>query len=91
MPIPNGFGNLFARVFGHSSSPRRAARLLGEGEIRMVDVGLAGDEQFLSHKSYGFIDDIQERWRRAVASRGTERDASSPTTGPPCARCGRRR
>ena len=29
--------------------------------IRMVDVGLAGDEMFLSHKSYGFIDQIQER------------------------------
>ena len=27
----------------------------------MVDVGLAGDELFLSHKSYGFIDQIQER------------------------------
>ena len=61
VPIPNGFGNLFATVFGHSSSPRRAARLLGDGEIRMVDVGLAGDELFLSHKSYGFIDQIQER------------------------------
>ena len=61
VPIPNGFGNLFASVFGHSSSPRRAARLLGDGEIRMVDVGLAGDELFLSHKSYGFIDQIQER------------------------------
>ena len=61
MPIPNGFGNLFASVFGHSSSPRRAARLLGDGEIRMVDVGQVGDELFLSHKSYGFIDQIQER------------------------------
>jgi diacylglycerol kinase (ATP) len=61
VPIPNGFGNLFASVFGHSSSPRRAARLLGDGEIRMVDMGLAGDEVFLSHKSYGFIDQIQER------------------------------
>ena len=40
VPIPNGFGNLFASVFGHTSSPRRAARLLGDGEIRMVDVGL---------------------------------------------------
>ena len=30
-------------------------------------------------------------WRRAGASRGTGRDASSPTTGRQCARCGRRR
>ncbi|MGH7384386.1 MAG: diacylglycerol/lipid kinase family protein, partial [Candidatus Rokuibacteriota bacterium] len=35
--------------------------LLDDGEIRMVDVGLAGDELFLSHKSYGFLDQVQER------------------------------
>ena len=61
VPIPSGFGNLFASVFGHRDSPRAAARLLAEGEIRLVDVGLAGEELFLSHKSYGFIDRIQER------------------------------
>jgi len=61
VPIPSGFGNLFASVFGHPSSPRRAARLLADGVIRMVDVGVAGDEIFLSHKSYGFIDQVQER------------------------------
>jgi diacylglycerol kinase family enzyme len=61
VPIPNGFGNLFASVFGYAASPRRAARLLERGEIRMVDVGLAGDELFLSHKSYGFLDQVQER------------------------------
>lgn len=60
MPIPTGFGNLFAGVFGHPSSPREAARLLDEGEVRLVDVGVAGDELFLSHKSYGFLDQVQE-------------------------------
>ena len=73
VPIPSGFGNLFASVFGHRDSPRAAARLLADGEIRLVDVGLAGDELFLSHKSYGFIDRIQE-WveqdRRQPRSRG---------------------
>ena len=61
VPIPTGFGNLFASVFGHPGSPRRAARLLADGVVRMVDVGLAGDDIFLSHKSYGFIDQVQER------------------------------
>src|SRR4026209_1577143 len=61
VPIPSGFGNLFASVFGHRPSPRQAARLLADGEIRLVDVGLAGDEVFLSHKSYGVIDRIQEQ------------------------------
>jgi diacylglycerol kinase (ATP) len=82
VPIPTGFGNLFARVFGHPSSPRQAARLLDEGEIRLVDVGVAGDELFLSHKSYGFLDQVQEaveegrrqprdRIRRLLAYYGT--------------------
>ena len=82
VPIPTGFGNLFARVFGHHSSAREVARLLDEGEIRLVDVGVAGDELFLSHKSYGFLDQIQEavedgrrqprdRIRRLLAYYGT--------------------
>jgi diacylglycerol kinase (ATP) len=82
VPLPTGFGNLFARVFGHPASPRQAARLLDEGEIRMVDVGLAGDELFLCHKSYGFLDQVQEaveegrrqprdRLRRLLAYYGT--------------------
>jgi len=65
VPIPTGFGNLFASVFGHPSSARRAAQLLADGEVRLVDIGMAagvaGDEPFLSHKSYGFIDQVQER------------------------------
>jgi diacylglycerol kinase (ATP) len=60
VPVPPGFGNLFARGFGPPSSPRQAARLLDEGEVRLVDVGVAGDELFLSHKSYGFLDRVQE-------------------------------
>jgi diacylglycerol kinase (ATP) len=61
VPVPNGFGNLFASVFGHPSSPRQVARLIEQGETRMVDVGLAGEELFLSHRSYGFLDEVQER------------------------------
>jgi diacylglycerol kinase (ATP) len=60
VPVPNGFGNLFARVFGHPSSAGRAARLLDDGEVRMVDVGMVGEELFLSHKSYGFLSQVQE-------------------------------
>lgn len=82
VPLPAGFGNLFARVFGHRASPRQAACLLDEGEIRMVDVGMVGDELFLCHKSYGFLDQVQEaveegrrqprdRLRRLLAYYGT--------------------
>ena len=61
LPVPNGFGNLFAGFFGHPSSPRQVLRLLGQGTVRRVDVGVAGDELFLSHRSYGFLDDVQEQ------------------------------
>jgi diacylglycerol kinase (ATP) len=81
VPIPTGFGNLFASVFGHPSSARRAAQLLADGEVRMVDIGMAGgmadgtagEEPFLSHKSYGFLDQVQERveeGRRQPRGRG---------------------
>jgi diacylglycerol kinase (ATP) len=69
VPVPNGFGNVFAQVFGYSPRVGEVARLLDEGEIRRVDVGLArhpaGEEIFLSHRSYGLLEQIQQ-----VAERG---------------------
>jgi diacylglycerol kinase (ATP) len=69
VPVPNGFGNVFAQVFGHSPRVGEVARLLDEGEIRRVDVGVArppaGEEVFLSHRSYGLLEQVQQ-----VAERG---------------------
>jgi diacylglycerol kinase (ATP) len=69
VPVPNGFGNVFAQVFGYSAHAGEVMRLLDEGEVRAVDVGVvkreAGDELFLSHRSYGFLEHIQQ-----VAERG---------------------
>jgi diacylglycerol kinase (ATP) len=72
VPVPNGFGNLFAQVFGHSGEASAVTRLLREGEIRMVDVGICDREVFLSHRSYGFLEQIQqaaEEGRRQPRSR----------------------
>lgn len=60
VPVPNGFGNVFARVFGHPDRAEAVVNLLERGELRKVDVGLANDEIFLSHRSYGFIEAIQQ-------------------------------
>ena len=61
IPVPNGFGNMFARAFGHPDRAEQVAALLERGEIRRVDVGLANeDELFLSHRSYGPLQQIQE-------------------------------
>jgi diacylglycerol kinase (ATP) len=69
VPVPNGFGNVFAQVFGYSGQVSEVARLLDEGEMRRVDVGEierpAGTEIFLSHRSYGLLEQIQQ-----VAERG---------------------
>jgi diacylglycerol kinase (ATP) len=72
VPVPNGFGNVFARTFGHDGRAEQVLRLLARGEVRMVDVGAIGDELFLSHKSYGALEQIQqeaERGRQQPRSR----------------------
>jgi diacylglycerol kinase (ATP) len=69
VPVPNGFGNVFAQVFGYPAHAGEVLRLLDEGEVRSVDVGVvqrdSGEEIFLSHRSYGFLEHIQQ-----VAERG---------------------
>lgn len=65
--MPNGFGNVFARVFGYSDRAEAVVPLLATGQVRMVDVGVAGDELFLSHRSYGFLERVQ-----AEAERGRQ-------------------
>lgn len=61
--VPQGFGNVFARTFRYPSRPEAVARLLEDGRVRRVDVGLARNgavtEVFLSHRSYGLLDQIQ--------------------------------
>jgi diacylglycerol kinase (ATP) len=72
VPVPNGFGNVFARVFGHPDRAAGVVQLLSDGEVWRVDVGLAGEEIFLSHRSYGFLEAIQqatERGRRQPRTR----------------------
>ncbi|HEY3065188.1 MAG TPA: diacylglycerol kinase family protein [Methylomirabilota bacterium] len=61
VPVPNGFGNMFARAFGHPDRVEHVAELLDAGELRRVDIGIANDrELFLSHRSYGPLQQIQQ-------------------------------
>jgi diacylglycerol kinase (ATP) len=64
VPVPNGFGNVFAQVFGYSNRAGAVVALLEDGEVRPVDVGVAkregGEEIFLSHRSYGFLEHVQQ-------------------------------
>lgn len=76
VPVPSGFGNVFAGVFGHPTRARDVAALIETGEVRRVDVGLArkgtAEEIFLSHRSFGVLEQIQqtaERGRKQPRSR----------------------
>ena len=63
VPVPTGFGNIFATVFRHPRRASHVAMLLERGEARRVDVGVvatpSGEDIFLSHRSYGLLEQVQ--------------------------------
>jgi diacylglycerol kinase family enzyme len=58
VPVPRGFGNVFAHALGYGDRTDAIVDLVQRGDVRRVDVGLAGREIFLSHRSYGFLDAV---------------------------------
>ncbi len=64
VPVPRGFGNVFARTFGHDDRAEAIVELIESGAVCRVDVGCAGQEIFLCHRSYGFLDDVQSAVER---------------------------
>lgn len=65
VPVPSGFGNMFARAFGFGSQTPRVTELFERGRVRRVDVGrMSNGRLFLSHRSFGLLDDIQESVER---------------------------
>ncbi len=68
VPVPCGFGNMFARAFGFRDETRRVIELFERGQVRRVDVGMAnGRDIFLSHRSYGLLAEVQEAVERGRA------------------------
>jgi YegS/Rv2252/BmrU family lipid kinase len=55
--VPGGRGNDFARVLGIPPEPGAAARLVAEGEERLVDVGAVNGRPFVGIASVGFDSD----------------------------------
>jgi diacylglycerol kinase family enzyme len=68
LPVSHGFGNLFARAFGHPKSAKQALDLLMDGEVIAADVGTRNGELFLCEQSYGLIADVQEAVEGAAAA-----------------------
>jgi diacylglycerol kinase family enzyme len=72
IPVPCGFGNIFARALGHAVRADSIVDLIERGPVRRADIGLAGEDIFLSHRSYGLLEDVQgavERGRAQPRSR----------------------
>ncbi len=68
VPVPNGFGNIFARAFGHSEPTDRVMELFESGHVRDVDVGTVNQEQiFLSNRSYGVLGEVKQAVERGQA------------------------
>jgi diacylglycerol kinase family enzyme len=59
VPVPSGFGNLFARAFGHRGRVETVVELLDHGQIIRADAAAANGEIFLCHSSYGMLAQIQ--------------------------------
>src|SRR5439155_10768354 len=55
------------RTFGHSSNPVDAVRLLDDGVVQWTDVGVSNGDAFLCHRSFGFIEEVQEAVETAPA------------------------
>jgi len=62
LPVPAGFGNLFAGTFGHTDDVDSVVRTIETGDVVWVDAGVRRRSGgiFLCHESYGLIDEIQE-------------------------------
>jgi diacylglycerol kinase (ATP) len=72
IPVPCGFGNIFARALGDAVRADSIVDLIEHGPVRRADIGLAGEDIFLSHRSYGLLEDVQgavERGRAQPRSR----------------------
>jgi len=68
VPVPNGFGNMFALAFGFGNQTHRVIELFERGQVRRVDVGQFSDGRlFLSHRSFGLLNEIQEAVERGRA------------------------
>jgi diacylglycerol kinase (ATP) len=68
VPVPSGFGNLFARAFGHRGRVEAVVALLDHGKVIRADAAVANGEIFLCHSSYGMLARIQA----AVEAAGAE-------------------
>ena len=52
--LPGGRGNDFVRMLGIPGAPQAACRVLADGEMRRIDLGVVGEKSFIGIASCGF-------------------------------------
>lgn len=78
LPVPSGFGNLFAGALGQPRRLEQVVELVENGALLRVDVGRCNGEFFLCQQSFGLLQQIQDRteagidgsearWQRSLA------------------------
>lgn len=67
IPVPVGFGNIFARTFGYRAQVSFLLDLLVKGEVRWVDVGVKPNGIFLSSQGFGFLQEVKRAVEEHVA------------------------
>jgi diacylglycerol kinase (ATP) len=59
LPVPAGFGNVFARNFGYHATVPSVLELLECGVIQRIDAGRVARRVFLANHAFGFMEDVK--------------------------------
>jgi diacylglycerol kinase (ATP) len=59
LPVPAGFGNIFAAELGWRASVPAVIETLERGRVKLVDAGLLDGSLFLSSQGFGFLEGVQ--------------------------------
>jgi len=67
LPVPTGFGNIFARNLGYAATIPSVLELLERGTVQQIDAGRVDRMVFLVNHAYGFTEDIKTAVETAPA------------------------
>ena len=59
LPVPTGFGNIFAAALDLRATMAGIRETLERGRVELLDAGLIGDELFLANQGFGFLTQVQ--------------------------------
>jgi diacylglycerol kinase (ATP) len=67
LPVPAGFGNIFARNLGYTATIPSVLSLLEHGAVQRIDAGRVGHSVFLANHAFGFTEDVKTAVEAAPA------------------------